>query len=121
MTRSLLLLSLLVAGCGVPSLDGRTPTPIGADASHVIPAASREYNAGLADLYESLAVAAESGEIKTVRDAAVKAVDEDKRLRTEYKHAIGDVMETRLGSEDLPADSPAFFREMSTAFRRLSK
>lgn len=28
MTRSLLLLSLLVVGCGVPSLDGRTPTPI---------------------------------------------------------------------------------------------
>lgn len=117
----MLLPLLFCLGCGLPSADVSPVKPLGADAAHVIPAATREYNAGLADVYEGLANRVENGELKTVRDAATVAVSEDQRLRTEYKRALGDVMETRLGGDELPSDAPAFFREMSAAFRGMSK
>lgn len=108
---------LFMVGCDVGFHTPPQPIkPPANDAASVIPIANREYNAGLAALYESLAVAAEGEKIKTVRDAAEMAVVEDKRLRSEYKASLGTLMQSRLGSEELPADSPAFFREMSAAF-----
>jgi len=112
---------LLVIGCGVPDSGVSPIKPPTNDAASVIPSATKAYNAGLAESYERLAVGVESGELKTVRDAAERAVKEDQRLRGEYKSALGSMMESRLGSEELPADSPSFFREMSTAFGRLAK
>ena len=93
------------------------PTPQ-SEVTEVVEKSSAELRRGMADVYRQAASKVESGDIKTVTAFAEFVYPRNRELRQAERSGLQELMEQRLGDNDLDKDSAAaFLRELADAYQ----
>lgn len=120
---STLLLLIAVVWVGVimwQTSDTPLPTPKPTpqnEVAEVVEKSSAQLRQGMADVYRQAASKVEAGDIKTVTAFSEFVYPRNRELRQSERSSLQELMEQRLGDNDLDKDSAAaFLRELADAY-----